>query len=413
MHRMNPHRINPMLQNTPSSTHYTWMQQALQQAKRGLYSTHPNPRVGCVIVKNGVVLGTGYHLQAGQPHAEIMALRAAQEEHGSSTIRGATLYVTLEPCYHQGRTPPCTQAIIQAGIQTVYLAAIDPNPAVTRKGMTALQQAGIAVHNGLLADETQQLNAGYWCRHQRKRPFTRLKLAISLDGRSSRIPHNTQQKNRWITGAAARKDVQHWRAMSSAIMTGINTVVTDNPQLNVRGLEGYANDKPWRQPDLFIIDNGYLSIAPDARIFAAKRRVFLVTQAKFLQKNANCLRTRTFPGQLELLEMPCQPDTRHTDLHPLGRYLAETGINELLVEAGRGLSSSCLRSGLVDQLIIYQAPVLLSDREHGVLTSGPGYGSSMDLKIIDTTQLGRDIRYIAEPQDAALQDISCLSNTVY
>lgn len=367
--------------------HHSYMQLALQQAEYGLYTTHPNPRVGCVLVKDRKIIGKGHHHRAGQPHAEIMALRSLSgTQHAAES---ATLYVTLEPCCHHGRTPPCTEAIIQAGIKTVYVAAPDPNPAVHMQGIARLQQAGITVHTGLMADQARQLNVGYYYRYQNQLPWTRLKLGISMDGRTSSVQQSIQNKDRWITGLAARKDVQHWRAMSSAIITGINTVVTDNPQLNLRHLAPASHAVPdqSRQPDLFIVDNGYLSIPQEARIFTAKRKVYLVTQTRYLSRKNN----RTLSDKLELLTMPCQAGTGYTDLHPLGRYMAEIGINELLVEAGQGLSSAYLRSGLVNQVIIYQAPILLGDQERGMLKPG----DHIRLKILSTMQLEQDIRHIA------------------
>ena len=369
------------MMNTLHSKH---MALAITQAKKGYYTTHPNPRVGCVIVKNNRVIAQGYHHRAGEPHAEIMALEQASEP-----TQGATLYVSLEPCCHHGRTPPCTQAIIKAGIKNLYIATTDPNPIVQNRSIATLRAAGIKVHTGLLEDQAQQLNPGYWQRHSKGRPWIRVKLAISMDGRTTSL----NRHSRLITSLAARQDVQHWRALSSAIITGSNSVITDNPQLNVRNLDPNipkaTTQEPGRQPDLFIIDNPALTIPQDARIFNSERHVYLITGP---DQEA---RHKKLPSKLNILTIPYKPGTHYLDLTLLSQTMGKMQINEILVEAGMGISSQYIQSGLTDQLILYQAPKLLGDQEKGVIK--PNWQQQgIKLHIHSITQFDQDIRYVAK-----------------
>lgn len=239
---------------------HRYMTRALELARRGLYTTHPNPRVGCVLVKEGAIVGEGWHVRAGESHAEVLALQQAGDR-----ARGAAVYVTLEPCAHQGRTPPCSEALIRAGVSRVIAAVRDPDPRVAGKGLARLQDAGIETQTGLLAEEARALNAGFFQRLDARRPWVRLKLAMSLDGRTALA----SGQSHWITGEAARRDVQYWRAQSSAVLTGIGTVLADNPRLNVR-LSG-----DWRQPVRVVLDTR-LRISPDARLLGlpGETRIF-------------------------------------------------------------------------------------------------------------------------------------------
>ena len=312
------------------------MQRALELAARGLYTTDPNPRVGCVVASAERVLGEGWHARAGEPHAEIMALRAA-----GSHARGATLYVTLEPCSHTGRTPPCADALIAAGVTRVVCATKDPYPKVAGAGIDRLRAAGIPVSVGVLADEARQLNIGFFSRFERGRPFVRLKLAMSLDARTAPASGG----RRWISGEASRADVQTWRARSSAVLTGSGTVRADDPQLNVR-----LNYGPWiRQPMRVVLDT-LLRCPRGARIFeGGGALVFCAADApsKSLE-----------PPEGVKVERIARA-AGGVDLDAVVRQLAVCGVNELLVECGPTLAGAFIARQLVDELVLYMAPELL------------------------------------------------------
>lgn len=370
---------------------------ALEWAARGMYITAPNPRVGCVIVRDGVVIGAGHTQPAGQAHAEIQALRDAAER--GNDVRGATAYVTLEPCSHHGRTPPCSDALVQAGLGRVVAAMGDPNPLVAGRGMAQLQAAGIAVESGLLADAAHELNIGFFSRMRRGLPWVRLKVAASLDGKSALESGESQ----WITGPDARADGHAWRARTGVILTGIGTVKADDPQLTVRGI-----DTPF-QPRRVIVDSR-LDIDLEARILRGEP-CWIVTAGEPLtgaavsanqnadatqnivaayQRKADALRAAGH----EILALPNQ--NGKVDLPALMRELGRREINEVHVEAGAKLNASLVREGCVDELLVYLAPSLI----------GPGQGmfelpalarlaDRRQLRFHDVARVGDDLRILA------------------
>lgn len=351
------------------------MAHALRLAERGLYTTQPNPRVGCVIARGDTVLGTGWHPEAGQPHAEVFALREAGE-----SARGATAYVTLEPCAHHGRTPPCAQALIAAGVGRVVIAHEDPFAQVDGKGIEQLRAAGIGVQVGLMREAAHELNAGFFSRVRRGRPWVRVKLAMSLDGRTALADGASQ----WITGEAARADVQRWRGRSSAILTASGTVLADDPRLTVRLPAGERFVPPWRvvldttlrTPDgahvLDVDAPTVLMHAPDAVVPTHLRQ-------------ARCVAIRRDEGGLDL----------RAALH----WLAQHEVNEVHVEAGPVLCGALFAQGLADELLIYVAPVLLGHTARPMLTLPPldDMASRWKLKAIDRRQVGEDMRLVMRP----------------
>ena len=313
------------------------MSRALELAEKGRFTTHPNPRVGCVIARNERVLGTGWHRKAGGSHAEINALHDA-----SCNLRGATAYVSLEPCSHHGRTPPCTEALISAGIARVVIAASDPNPLVSGAGIKALRDAGITVDTGLMSEPANELNKGFISRMTRGRPYVRCKSAVSVDGKTALAGG----ASRWITGSAARRDVQELRAASSAIMTGINTVLADDPGLNVR-----AVDTGGRQPLRIVLDRD-LRFPETAKMLGLDGTTLLFTRNGDERRHASLERA----GACVRFMDGDEDDFLDTVL----RELALTHeVNELLLEAGAKLSGTMLARGLIDELVVYQAPVIL------------------------------------------------------
>ena len=356
-----------------SAADLEFMARALQLAEQGLYSTTPNPRVGCVIVNDGLVVGEGWHRRAGEAHAEVHALRAA-----AGKASGATAYVTLEPCSHYGRTPPCADALIAAGVTRVVAAMQDPNPAVSGNGLARLRAFGVAVGCGLLASAAEELNIGFVSRMTRGRPWVRMKLATSLDGKTA-LENGASQ---WITGAAARQDGHRWRARACAILSGIGTVLADNPQLNVRDVETS------RQPLKVVIDSR-LELPLDARLLAGGA-VLLVTVSADLEK-ANALRERG----VEILNLPNA--SGNVDLPELMQELGRRGINELHVEGGYRLSGALVAAGLVDELLLYQAPCLIGDAARGMLDmpSLLSLENKQQLTIRDVRMVGADLRVLA------------------
>lgn len=356
-----------------STADYQHMAQALQLAERGLYSTSPNPRVGCVIVKDGAVVGQGWHQRAGEAHAEIHALQQAGE-----AARGATVYVTLEPCSHHGRTPPCADALIAAGVARVVAAMQDPNPQVAGNGLALLEQAGICTACGLLEDAARELNAGFIKRMVLGHPWLRIKTASSLDGKTAL----SSGDSKWITGAAARQDVHRLRARSCAILTGVGTVLADDPQLNVRGV-----DTP-RQPLKVVVDSR-LNTPPNAQILQAGKTLIVCAEP-----DAKRMTALERAGA----EILCLPgENAQVDLAALLSILARRGINEVMTEAGATLNGALIAAGFVDEWIMYVAPVLLGDAARGLFTL-PEPAQMQDRKILaikDLRQVGADLRLTA------------------
>ena len=346
------------------------MAMALRLAHKGLFTTEPNPRVGCVIAGHDRIIAAGWHEKAGEAHAEIAALRNAD-----GPVRGMTAYVTLEPCNHRGRTPPCTDALIEAGIERVVIAALDPNPRVNGGGRARLQAAGVTVETGLLAPEAEELNAGFMTRMRMGRPWVRVKSAISMDGRSALRNGQSQ----WISSEASRRDVQRWRARSSAILTGIGTVLADDPCMDARVEEAVKQplkviaDSQWRTP-------------PQSRILAGSGAVLIAgddslsAPAALDSPNVKCLRLPARNGRVDLLA--------------LLRSLAGMEINEVQVEAGAVLCGALLKEGLVDEILVYQAPILLGDGGPGPFALGPleSMAKRTHLTVLETTHFGNDLR---------------------
>jgi len=357
-----------------TATDHTYMADALRLAERGLYTTDPNPRVGCVIVKDEKVIGRGFHRKAGEAHAEVLALNEADE-----AARGATVYVTLEPCMHLGRTGPCADALIEAGVARVIAAMQDPNPLVAGKGFAKLRAAGIETASDLLEEQARQINPGFISRMARGRPWVRSKLAVSLDGRMALV----SGKSKWISGEAAREDAQRWRARSSAILTGIGTVLADDPAFTVR-LPG-----EWRQPKRIVVDSS-LRMRPDALILKQPGETHIATTITDAAHH-----TPLVAAGARLLVLPAKDD--HVDLAVLMRRLAEVECNEILVEAGAQLNGALLEAGLVDEFIIYMAPHLLGDSARGMFHLPPlmDMGGRQELQITDLRQVGEDLRIMA------------------
>lgn len=349
------------------------MAQALALAERGLYGTTPNPRVGCVLVRDGAVLAEGWHARAGGPHAEAAAIAEASAR--GLSLRGATAYVTLEPCNHQGRTPPCARALIEAGVARVVIAMADPNPTASG-GMQALREAGITVECGLLQAEAEALNPGFIARVTRQRPWVRMKIAASLDGRTALVDGRSQ----WITGAAARQDGHQWRARACAILTGIGTVRDDDPQLNVRDVD------TTRQPLRVVIDSR-LETPLSARILQGSKTLLLSAIDDPAREAAYAVRG------VEVERVPSNAQGK-TDLPLVLETLARRGINELHVEAGAKLNGSLLREGCVDELLIYLAPSVIGDTGLGMFALPPlaELAAQQRLQFTDVRQIGDDLR---------------------
>ena len=356
------------------------MERALELARSAMYRTSPNPRVGCVLVSAaGEVIGEGATQKVGGPHAEVMAMRDAQER-GNDT-RGATAYVTLEPCAHTGRTGPCCVALAQAGVARVVVALRDPNPKVAGQGIAYLRQAGIEVDEGLGGDAARELNLGFLSRMVRGQPWVRMKVATSLDGKTALLNGQSQ----WITGTAAREDGQVWRARACAILTGVGTVLADNPRMDVRSME---TD---RQPRLVIADS-QLRTPVDAALFDADRQVLIYT-ANAHGIHADALRAR---GAV-LVDMPDR-DGR-VNVAGMLRDLALREVNELHVEAGAVLNGAVIQSGMLDELLLYMAPSLLGPgaemAQWGPLTS---LQDRVALAVSDVQKVGDDLRVLAKVQ---------------
>ena len=358
---------------------HQYMARAIQLAWRGLYTTDPNPRVGCVIVNNGKIVGEGWHERAGEAHAEVNALAQAGDQ-----AKGATVYVSLEPCCHQGKTPPCTDALISADVDRVVAAMQDPNPDVAGNGLQQLTNAGIFSEVGLLEIQAHELNPGFIQRMKTSRPYVRCKLAMSLDGRTAMA----DGESKWITSDQARADVHRLRARSSAIVTGAGTVLADDPSMTARIEE---NDEQVNQPLRIIIDTN-LSTPTDAKILKQTGETHILTcsddeVAKELLINAG--------AKVEVL-----PENHgQVNLSAMMEYLNELQVNEIMLETGATLSGAMLEAKLIDELVIYIAPTVMGDNARGMfrLPHLNDMSDKINLKLIDTRQVGSDIRLRYQP----------------
>lgn len=356
-----------------SAEDHSYMAQALLLAQRGLYTTTPNPRVGCVVVRDGAVVGEGWHERAGSPHAEVNALEAAGER-----ARGATAYVSLEPCHHHGRTPPCDEALIRAGITRVVAAMNDPDPRTAGLGIERIEQAGIEVATGVLENEARELNIGFVSRLTRGRPWVRMKIAASLDGKTALA----SGKSQWITGKAARGDGHCWRARACAVLTGIGTVRDDDPQLTVR-----AVDTP-RQPLRVVVDSR-LETPVTARVLAGGGALIVCA----LENKTKIARLQDQGA--EVIVMPNAGGK--VELPALMQELGRREINELHVEAGFKLNGSLINEGCVDELLLYFAPCLLGNGARGMadLPEVADLGDRRALKVSESRMVGSDLRILA------------------
>jgi diaminohydroxyphosphoribosylaminopyrimidine deaminase / 5-amino-6-(5-phosphoribosylamino)uracil reductase len=349
------------------------MARALRLAERARYTTRPNPMVGCVIARGEQVVGEGWHQRAGGPHAEVFALRAAGD-----AARGATAYVTLEPCAHYGRTPPCALALIEAGVGRVVAAMRDPFPQVDGGGFTLLREAGIDVAEGLMADQARELNQGFLSRVERGRPWLRVKLAASLDGRTAMADGTSK----WITGSAAREDVQHWRARAGAILTGADTVLADDPQLTVRLAVTEV------LPPLRVVLDTRLRSLECARVREGGAPTLYLHDASVSP-----------PDAADAAFASVSSRDGRLDLGAVLALLAERGINEVHTEAGATLSGALLAGGWVDELLLYQAPILLGDRGRPLM-AGLGIDAmeqQIRMRVVEQRQVGEDLRLLMRP----------------
>ncbi len=361
-----------------------FMARAIQLARRGWYSTHPNPRVGCLIVKQGEVIAEGYHRRAGEPHAERNALAKA-----GVAASGATAYVTLEPCCHQGRTPPCTEALIESGVKRVVVGMRDPNPLVAGQGLELLRRAGIQVTEGVMRSQVEALNPGFIKRMIHGLPYIRCKMAMSLDGRTAMADGESQ----WITSLAARVDVQRLRAQSAAILTGVGTLLADDPSMNVRlsAMElGLEEGVPIPHPVRVVLDPE-LATPGDAKMLGLPGPTLIICSDEQPVHGA-----ALEAAGAQIVRLP--GDKQRLDLHQVIRFLGEQEINEVLLESGATLAGAMLEQGLVDELIIYQAPHLMGNKGRGLFLL-PGIARMADriaLQVTDLRQVGTDIRITAK-----------------
>jgi len=359
-----------------SAADHAHMARALHLAENGLCTTTPNPRVGCVIARDGAIVGEGWHCRAGGSHAEILALTAAGD-----AARGATAYVTLEPCAHFGRTPPCVDALIAAGLSRVVVALKDPNPKVVGRGLDKLRAAGIRVDCGLFADEARELNCGFILRMTQNRPWLRLKLAATLDGKTA-LENGVSQ---WITGVEARADGHCWRARACAILTGIGTVKADDPELSVR-------DCPCERQPLRILLDPRLEVAPTARMLQGAPALIVTAVA------SENVRAQSFiAAGHRVLSLPASDD--RIDLSALMRELAKLELNEVHVEAGATLNGALLSAGYVDELLLYLAPVVVGSAARGMfnLPALTALDAAARFEIRECVKIGEDVRVIARP----------------
>ena len=362
-----------------SAADVAYMRQALDLAWQGRFSTSPNPRVGCVVVRGGQVVGQGFHVRAGEAHAEVHALRQA-----GAAARGATAYVTLEPCAHYGRTPPCAQALVDAGVARVVAAMRDPNPLVAGKGLMMLQAAGIETAFGLLEDEARALNRGFLSRMERQRPFVRIKTAISLDGKTALADGRSQ----WITGAAARADVQILRAESCAVLTGIGTVLADNPRLTVRDFDTL------RQPVRVVLDSG-LRLPESSTLVQDGLPTWVATLSDDVE------RFSAYP-HVSIIKI-AKDNQGRVDIGALLTELAARGVGELLVEAGAVVNTAFLQGGWVDELVVYQSPKLLGDAARGAFTLAQNpdvLTREAEWQTVSVQVLDKDIKWVLRKNTA-------------
>lgn len=375
----------PLTEQSALDLHY--MARALELARKGIYSAHPNPRVGCVIVHDGQVVGEGWHVRAGEPHAEVHALRQAGDK-----ARGATAYVTLEPCSHHGRTPPCADALVNAGVARVVAAMQDPNPDVAGKGLLRLMGAGITVQSGVLESEARALNKGFLKRMEHGLPYVRVKLAMSLDGRTAMASGESQ----WITGPAARSAVQRLRAQSSVVLTGADTVLADDARLTVRpdelGLDAELTALAVSRPPIRVLIDGRLRVPLDAPFFQAGNSLVVTCAAaeareRYHAQGHEMLALANSEGQV--------------DLRKLMLELAARGVNDVLVEAGPRLAGAFTRLGLVDEYQIFVAGKFLGSSARPLLDLPLAQMSqALELKIVEMRAVGDDWRVIAIPVSA-------------
>ena len=360
------------------------MEQALELARRGLNTTDPNPRVGCLLVKDGECVGSGWHRRAGEPHAEANALREAGER-----ARGATCYVTLEPCSHTGRTGPCADALLAAGVARVVYAGRDPNSLVEGAGARRLEAAGVAVRNGLLEAEAKALNPGYFSRFERGRPWVRVKLAASLDGRTA-LANGVSQ---WITSSQARQDGHGWRARSSAIMTGIGTLLADDPRLDAR-----RDDLGDIEPPARVVFDSSLRTPAQARLFSRPGAIYVLHCAEDGKRSRARIDALSAAGA-EVIGLPAAADGRIA-LPAAMERLAALEFNEVQVEAGAALCGSLLREGLIDEVILYTAPVLLGEGAAGLfrLDALEDMAARPAFQVREVARKGPDLRLILAPE---------------
>lgn len=363
------------------------MARAIRLARLGLYTTDPNPRVGCVLVRDGDVVGEGWHRRAGEPHAEPIALSAA-----GARARGATAYVTLEPCCHQGRTPPCTEALVAAGVRRVVAAMVDPNPLVAGRGLARLREAGVEAESGLLESAAAALNPGFIKRMTQGLPYCRCKLAASLDGRTAMASGESQ----WISSEASRRDVHRLRARSSAIVTGVGTLLADDPSMTVRlsaaDLPGLAPGEPSRQPLRVVVDS-HLRSPASARMLGLPGGALIACLAGSSVTRAQVLRAAGARVETFL------EDRGRVSLEALLRRLADQGVNEVLLEGGPTLAGAALTGGLVDELVLYMAPHLMGDGARGLfqLSGLTRMEHRIPLSIDEVRRIGPDLRLRLRP----------------
>ena len=367
--------------------HEYWMAKAIQLAKKGLYTTHPNPRVGCVLVKDQQIIGQGFHVKAGEGHAEVNALADAKQD-----VAGATAYVTLEPCSHQGKTPPCADALINAGVARVVYGMQDPNPEVSGNGLAKIKKAGIEIIGPVLESDCEALNPGFIKRMREGLPYVRVKLAMSMDGRTAMESGESQ----WITDSAARLDVQRLRAQSDAIVTGIGSVLADNPSMTVRidNNDQEADPKSVRQPIRVIMDTA-LSILPEAKILYPANQAWVFSVEEEVE--AEHLEVLTKKG-VTVRFSPRGEDGR-LDLLDAMEQLADAGVNEVLLEAGAELAGGFLEAGLIDEIVVYMAPKLLGSSARPLFKLPlEAMDEAVDLTLKSVRQVGQDVRLVYIPK---------------
>lgn len=366
-------------------SHQEWMAKALQLARKGLYSTAPNPSVGCVVVKNNKCIAKGWHEYPGGPHAEINAIASNNIEPGSC------FYITLEPCFHQGKTPPCIDSIIKQQAATVVIAMLDPNPLVAGRSLAKLEAAGIEVICGILENEARELNTGFISRMERARPFLRVKMAASLDGRTA-LANGVSQ---WITSEPARLDVQRLRARSSAILTSARTILADNPAMNVRLSSADLGQKvDVRHPIRVIIDS-QLSLQGDEKLFSTGGKIWIVTT------NSNQrAQDRLSQAGAEVILLDNAKQNERVDLSQLMKYLACREINEIHTECGQQLAGALMQQQLVDEVVLYLAPCFLGNKAQGLFDLGEitNMAGRVNCRISDLRKIGEDIRLTLAPE---------------